>query len=90
MLLYTEIFCNYELLKGDNINLLPIELEITNFTSYKHEIIHFNEFGSPVIITGDNGNGKSSIIDMITTALYFRARCTDSRGSGIDDLIYKH
>lgn len=70
--------------------MLPIELEITNFTSYKHEIIHFNEFGSPVIITGDNGNGKSSIIDMITTALYFRARCTDSRGSGIDDLISKH
>ena len=36
---------------------------------------------------GDNGNGKSSIIDAITTALFFRARGTDSRGAGMDDLI---
>ena len=40
-------------------------------------------------MTGDNGNGKSSIIDAITTALFFRARGTDSRGAGIDDLISK-
>lgn len=69
--------------------MLPIKLQVKNFTSYKDETIHFNKFGSPTIICGDNGNGKSSIIDMITTALYFHARGTDSRGAGIDDLITK-
>jgi len=69
--------------------MLPIKLQVKNFTSYKDETIHFNKFGSPTIICGDNGNGKSSIIDMITTVLYFHARGTDSRGAGIDDLITK-
>lgn len=69
--------------------MLPIKLQVKNFTSYKDETINFDKFGSPTIICGDNGNGKSSIIDMITTALYFHARGTDSRGAGIDDLITK-
>ena len=69
--------------------MLPITMRVNNFTSYIDETIDFNEYGSPIIICGNNGNGKSSIIDMITTALYFRARGTDSRGSGMDDLINK-
>ena len=69
--------------------MLPITMKVNNFTSYIDETIDFNEYGSPIIICGNNGNGKSSIIDMITTALYFRARGTDSRGSGMDDLINK-
>jgi exonuclease SbcC len=69
--------------------MLPITMKVNNFTSYIDETIDFNEYDSPIIICGNNGNGKSSIIDMITTALYFRARGTDSRGSGMDDLINK-
>jgi exonuclease SbcC len=69
--------------------MLPIMMKVNNFTSYIDEVIDFNDYGSPIIICGNNGNGKSSIIDMITTALYFRARGTDSRGSGMDDLINK-
>lgn len=57
--------------------------------SYKNEIIDFSKFNSPTLICGDNGHGKSSIIDAITTVLYYRARGTDSRGAGIDDLINK-
>ena len=70
-------------------NILPILLSMKNFTSYIDETIDFTKFNSPAIICGDNGNGKSSIIDAITTALYFRARGTDTRGTGIDDLITK-
>ena len=70
-------------------NILPILLSMKNFTSYIDETIDFTKFNSPAIICGDNGNGKSSIIDAITTALYFRARGTDTRGAGIDDLITK-
>ena len=57
--------------------------------SYKNEVIDFSKFNSPTLICGDNGHGKSSIIDAITTVLYYRARGTDSRGAGIDDLINK-
>lgn len=61
-----------------------------NFTSYKNETIDFTKFSSPALICGDNGNGKSSIVDAITTALYCQARCSDSRGTGIDELINKN
>ena len=69
--------------------MLPLLLSLKNFTSYINETIDFREIQSPTIICGDNGNGKSSIIDAITTALYFRARGTDTRGAGMDDLITK-
>jgi exonuclease SbcC len=38
-------------------------------------------------ITAPNGSGKSSILEAITTALFYRARGVDSRGTGMDDLI---
>ena len=77
--------------RSEILNLFEIEqfannymnlLRLRNFTSYKDETIHFDQYGSPLLVTGDNGNGKSSIIDAITTALFFRARGTDSREIG--------
>lgn len=67
--------------------MLPISLKLTNFTSYIYEEIDFQSYGSPFCIIGENGSGKSTIIDAITTALFFRARGTDSRGANIDELI---
>ena len=71
------------------MTIKPLKLHLQNFTSYIDTIIDFEKFKSPLLICGDNGNGKSSIIDAITTALYCRARGSDSRGSGIEDLINK-
>ncbi|MFW6007788.1 MAG: AAA family ATPase [archaeon] len=67
--------------------MLPISLKAKNYTSYIDETIDFTNFGDLFCIIGENGAGKSSIIDMITTALFFRARGVDSRGSGMDELI---
>ena len=67
--------------------MLPIYLKVKNFTSYIDEIIEFDKFGPIFTITGNNGAGKSSLIDMITTCIFYQNRCTDSRGSGMDELI---
>lgn len=67
--------------------MLPIYLKAKNFTSYLDETIRFEQFGSMFSVIGNNGAGKSSIVDMITTCIFYRARGTDSRGSGMDELI---
>lgn len=67
--------------------MLPQKLEIKNFTSYKDTIIDFTLLGDIFCVIGENGSGKSSIIDMITTALFYRARGVDNRGSGMEELI---
>ena len=67
--------------------MLPIYLKVKNFTSYIDETIEFDKFGNIFTIVGSNGAGKSSLIDMITTCIFYQNRCTDSRGSGMDELI---
>lgn len=67
--------------------MLPIYLKVKNFTSYIDETIKFEQFGNSFAVIGENGAGKSSIVDMITTCIFYRARGTDSRGSGMDELI---
>lgn len=39
------------------------------------------------VLLGDNGSGKSSVLEAITYALFGVARTTDSRGAGIDRVI---
>lgn len=67
--------------------MLPIYLKAKNFTSYVNETIEFNKFGNMFSVIGENGAGKSSLIDMITTCIFYQNRCTDSRGTGMDELI---
>lgn len=67
--------------------MLPIYIKVENFNSYINETINFDEFGNQFLLMGENGSGKSSIIDMITTAIFFRARGTDSKGVGMEELI---
>ncbi len=69
--------------------MLPLIAEVTNFSSYKHETIDFTKFNNIFLVLGENGAGKSSMIDIITTAIFFRCHGVDSRGAGMDDLIHK-
>jgi len=70
--------------------LLIQYIKVKGFLSYIEEIIEFEKFGNVWVIVGENGAGKSSIIDMITVALFGRARGVDDRGSGLEDLINKN
>lgn len=38
-------------------------------------------------LTGENGNGKSALLDAITWAVWGQARGVDKNGSGMDDLV---
>lgn len=68
------------------INMILKSLHIQGFTSYIDSKINFKE-NTIYTINGPNGNGKSSILEAITTALFYRARGTDNRGVGMDNLI---
>jgi len=70
--------------------LIPVELRLTNFMSYKHmdEPLNFSSIHTAVLC-GPNGHGKSSLLDAITWAIWGRARGVDKRGSGTDDLIHR-
>lgn len=57
--------------------MIPISLSLEGFLSYKERVeIDFTSF-SLACITGENGAGKSSILDGITWALFGRARKHD-------------
>ena len=50
--------------------MLPKYLKVKGFRSYIDTEINFESFGNTFVVLGENGAGKSSIIEMITTALY--------------------
>ena len=63
-------------------------LQLKGFTSYINSKIDFDINQSFIsTITAPNGFGKSSILEAITTALFYRARGVDNRGTGMDDLV---
>ena len=67
--------------------MLPKYLKIHGYRSYIDAEIDFEKFGNLFCLIGENGAGKSSIIEMITTALYYRNSCTDNKGTGMDAVI---
>ena len=67
--------------------MLPKYLKIHGYRSYIDEVIHFDQFGKLFCIVGENGAGKSSIIDMITTALYNKSPSLEGTNTTLDDLI---
>lgn len=69
--------------------MLPKYIKVQNFASYKNETIDFTKFGNLFILTGENGSGKSSIIDMITVSVFFRCKGTDAKGAGMEELIHE-
>lgn len=68
--------------------MIPVELKLKNFISYGPDAppIQFECFNI-ACLTGDNGNGKSALLDAITWAVWGQARGTDERGAGADDLV---
>ncbi len=63
--------------------MIPHKLSLQNFLSYKspQEPLDFSEMHLAVLI-GQNGHGKSALLDAITWALWGKARAAD------DDLIH--
>lgn len=64
--------------------MIPIALSVRNFMSYTevHEPLRFDGI-HVAVLTGDNGHGKSALLDAITWALWGRAR-----GRSVDELIH--
>lgn len=64
--------------------MIPLLLNVRNFMSYTdvHEPLRFDGI-RVAVLTGDNGHGKSALLDAITWALWGRARARSA-----DDLIH--
>jgi exonuclease SbcC len=64
--------------------VIPLTLNVRNFMSYTdvHEPLCFDGI-HVAVLTGDNGHGKSALLDAITWALWGRAR-----GRSVDELIH--
>ena len=63
-------------------------LKAENFASYRDETIDFSQLNNgPVLLTSNNGCGKSTILEMITIVIYNKCRNCEKKGISIDDLI---
>jgi exonuclease SbcC len=64
--------------------MIPVRLKMRNFMCYRDNVPALDFTGIHLAcISGDNGNGKSAIIDAMTWALWGKARASSD-----DDLIY--
>ena len=64
--------------------MIPLKLKMRNFMCYRDNVpaLHFEGIHT-ACLSGDNGNGKSALIDAITWALWGQARARSD-----DDLIH--
>jgi exonuclease SbcC len=64
--------------------MIPVRLKLRNFMCYRDNVPPLDFTGIHLAcISGDNGNGKSAIIDAMTWALWGKARA-----KSVDDLIH--
>ncbi len=65
--------------------MIPVKLSMRNFMCYRDNVppLHFDGIHT-ACISGDNGNGKSALIDAMTWALWGRTRAKSD-----DDLIHQ-
>ena len=70
-------------MEGALNNLIPLRLNIRNFLSYRENVPTLDFTGIHVAcLCGDNGHGKSALLDAITWCIWGRAR-----GQVQDDLV---
>ena len=70
--------------------MIPLRLGVKNFLCYAEGLEPLDLEGVHVAcLCGDNGHGKSALLDAITWALWGQARGTDSRGFSQDNLIHQ-
>ncbi len=64
--------------------MIPVKLTMRNFMCYRDDVppLYFDSIHL-ACLSGDNGNGKSALIDAMTWALWGKARATSD-----DDLVY--
>jgi DNA repair protein SbcC/Rad50 len=68
--------------------MIPIKLMLKNFMSYGDPAVVVPFDGLHVAcLSGDNGNGKSAILDGITWALWGKTRASSTRAANDDDLV---
>lgn len=68
--------------------MIPITLTLKNFMSYGDEPTTLSLEGMHVAcLCGDNGNGKSALLDAMTWALWGKTRASSVRSISEDDLI---
>ena len=70
--------------------MTPVELRLSNFLSYGEDapVLDFGAF-DVACISGANGQGKSSLLDAITWALWGQARNTTGAGKPDEHLLRK-
>ena len=70
--------------------MIPIKLALRNFMPYRDKVPPLNFAGiHTASIWGENGSGKSSLIDAMTWALWGKTRASGRRETGDDDLIHQ-
>ncbi len=68
--------------------MIPQKLTLRNFMSYGDEPTTLDFAGLQLVcLSGDNGNGKSALLDAMTYALWGETRASGSQASGEDDLV---
>lgn len=67
--------------------MIPVKLTLKNFMSYGAEEAVSFEGLHVACLSGDNGNGKSALLDAVTWALWGKTRASSVGSVGEDDLI---
>ncbi|MDA8188570.1 MAG: AAA family ATPase, partial [Dehalococcoidales bacterium] len=69
--------------------MIPVSLRLRNFMCYRDNVppLSFEDF-HVVCLSGDNGHGKSALLDAMTWCLWKKTRLSDTKHTE-DELIHK-